>query len=246
MRLSLSISLSLVVSSVVVSSPVAFADQVAPSPDPAHHSAPDPAPAPSPVVTLAATTKEATSVKSASREHLNVQKLSGTPGYKSRNLATGLAVGGTVAAWAIEAGGLAVAISEENDKLAGSMLLSGFTLSLIAPSTGHLYAGKYLHAALFSTGRALGVMMVVAGSLDNVVPACFDSCSGDEDRGAGGAALIAGGIVLAAGLGIYDWMTAADAVDDYNREKAKQRGVSVSLLPTIADHGGGLAAVGTF
>lgn len=241
MKLSLSASLCAFLG-LAANSPRAFADDAPPSP-------PEPVPslvAPTVVTATDGPTEETSSASATTHASLDVRALSGMPGYKSRKLATRLAVGGTVAAWAIEAGGLALVLADDNSKLGGSMLLGGFTLSLIAPSGGHIYAGKYLHAALFSAGRAAGLLMVVAGSLEDTLPTCFDTCSGDEERGTGGSALIAGGLVLTVGLGLYDWATAGDAVDDYNRAKAKQNGVSLSLLPTVVNHGAGLAAVGTF
>jgi hypothetical protein len=166
---------------------------------------------------------------------LDVAALSGTPGYKSRSVARTWAIGSTLAAWGIS--GLGIALGDSNESLGGTLFFSGLGLSMVMPSAGHFYAGEVGHGILASSVRAAGVVIAAGGFFSGV---CFQECDNS-----GSSALVAVGLGMTVGFGLYDWIDAGRAVDRHNTRVAKSR-IQLGVVPMVSRHSTGLMLGGRF
>lgn len=166
------------------------------------------APPPAPLPSLA----EFVELKPTVDTNLLAAKLCGMPGYRSRGLATGLAIGSTVAAWAMMAGGIAL---EDDYSSLGRNVFSRRLRPrrrLLAPTTSMPATQCTLIRGTGLTIFGMGATTVGGGAL------VCGSCG----FGPGAEMMVVGGLTAAA-FGLHDWFTAADAVDEYNLELAKRR-----------------------
>jgi hypothetical protein len=160
---------------------------------------------------------------------------------KSPALATGLALGGTLAGAGLLAAGFSSseAGTPLHDQFA-LLMVSGSALLVFGPSLGNWYAHQG-----WSTGLAMrlggGLAMGVGGSL--IAAGLFRSAA---TSGAGLGIGLAGAGLLVTGVG-FDLWEAHRAVDGYNRRRAAPR---IAVAPMLARAGGaqrtGLAVVASF
>jgi hypothetical protein len=147
-------------------------------------------------------------------------------------------------AFALSAGGLGLSIglvgvgaTVHNSTIGGIGLLS----SLITPSAGEIYAGKF-----FTLGLGLRVVSAAAGiaGLEEAFKCFLASSECQHNNGLAGVLIVGGTIGYASGI-LYDIATAGSAVDDYNRRHNLH--VSPTVLPTASSGPAvGMAIGGTF
>ena len=133
---------------------------------------------------------------------------------KSRDTALALSIGGSIASVGLVVGGTA-ATERRAPQLGWAMIAA----SLLTPSLGEWYGGKYLTVGLGL--RAVGAATAVFGVLGSY---CNDaSCSTDL-----GHTLIGLGVITAVSGIIYDIATARGTVDAFNARHRR-----VGLAPTV-------------
>ncbi|MGN6107141.1 MAG: hypothetical protein ACTHU0_18685 [Kofleriaceae bacterium] len=152
------------------------------------------------------------------------------------DIALGLSLGGTVAAWSMILGG-AVLDASGRGELGSWVYTVGLGGTLLAPGLGHWYAGTFATRGLGL--RALGAGAAFAG-LVLIFGSVWDQDDGDAEGSVGVGLLIAGGGLYVGGT-IDDIVTAPGRVRRHN-----QRFEHVTLVPTIHHTGGGLAIAGRF
>jgi hypothetical protein len=135
--------------------------------------------------------------------------------HKDPTTAVLWSIGGTAASGAL----LIAGISGNN----ATLTTAGAISSLVTPSLGEWYAGKYLTAGMGI--RAASTVVMFAGVAQAI--SCWDSCSSGQSQDA--SAMVIGGLVGYAGGAIYDIATAGSAADDFN---AKHR-VHAMFAPTV-------------
>lgn len=131
------------------------------------------------------------------------------PALKDRSTAFALSVGGT----ALSAGLSVAGIATGNEKL----FVGGVLSSLVTPSAGEIYAGRYLTWG--QAIRAVSAGVEIAGMVEAY--RCFSAAFGfarpscHDNPALASALLISGMVGYSAGI-IYDIATAGSAVDRYN------------------------------
>lgn len=155
------------------------------------------------------------------------------PEPKDRGTAFALSAGGT----ALSAVLVIAGANSGNAPLVGAGLVG----SLIAPSAGHIYAGKLGTPGLVL--RVVSAGVAVAGV--NEALKCFgETGSCDHDPEWAGELLVLAGIGYASGI-LLDIATAGRAVDDYNQRL--QLRVTPAVIPTASSgRAVGLGITGSF
>lgn len=154
---------------------------------------------------------------------------------KSGATATGLAIGGTVAGFALMAAG-GNAESEELSWL-------GLGVAVVGPAAGHFYAGEPGHGVLTSTLRAASIASFAVG-FD--MSFCLFDCSDVSV-----AQRRTGDLLVFAGLGMYAATTIYDLVDAHQAAGRANRRRAATAAPALlrTPDGGqapGLVLAGSF
>jgi len=135
---------------------------------------------------------------------------------KSEHTALAWSLGGTAISAAMFVGGMA----SNNNGLAVAGLLS----SLVTPSFGELYAGRYVTVGM---GLRAAGLVALAGGLEDALLSCSESgCHGGETLMAVGAIGVVGGA-------LYDIATAPRAARSYNEAHARH----LTFAPTALRSG---------
>ena len=155
------------------------------------------------------------------------------PMPKDRGTAFALSAGGT----ALSAVLVMAGANSGNAPLVGAGLVG----SLIAPSAGHIYAGKLGTPGLLL--RLVSGGVAIAGLQEGLK--CFGQSSPcDHDPRLAGELLVAAGIGYASGA-LLDIATAGRAVDDYNQRL--QLRITPAVIPTASSGPAvGLGITGSF
>jgi hypothetical protein len=118
------------------------------------------------------------------------------------------------------------------------LLYTGLGSSIVTPSLGHFYAGKYLTVGMGIRAAAAGLALYgVSQNQDQ--PCDIDPTQNCPTLTGTGFTFIALATIAYIGGVAYDVRTTPDAVESYNK-------LHVQLLPTVTRGGGGLALGGSF
>jgi hypothetical protein len=154
-------------------------------------------------------------------------------GARSEGVALGLSIGGTAVSWTMI--GVAAALAHPGNRTTATVAGAGVLGTVLAPSFGHWYAGK------FAT-RGLGLRLAGAGlatlGFIGVIVACEDECTPTLQE-----ALLIGGVGLAIAGTIDDIVTVPRDVQRHN-----QRLYDTSIVPVVHHdtRSVGLAITGRF
>jgi hypothetical protein len=159
------------------------------------------------------------------------------PPTKSAWAATGLAVGVTIAGYAL--GAASEPLERDHPRVATTMLAASFVLSAAGPSAGHLYAGEPGHALRWTAIRGAGLLVGVTGT--SVAIHGYDRDQGYWFAAATFATI--GLATYAAGLS-WDLFDAHRAAGRANRRTAAAQS-RIAVTPTMGSSPG-LAIVGVF
>jgi hypothetical protein len=153
---------------------------------------------------------------------------------KSPGVGLALSAGGTAASIGLIAGGLAMASAGRVGNPGLGVATVGFIGTLVTPSFGEWYAGKYLTAGLGL--RLLGTTVAAIGVSKLAI--CFDDCGGEHINNSGAGTAIALGLVTYAAGIVVDVATAPSTVRESN---ARRHAV---IKPSILTSPSGGAAYG--
>ncbi len=122
------------------------------------------------------------------------------------------------------------------------VFFAGLGSAVITPSLGQIYSREYLTYGMAVRAGA-GVLAAIAVTTQQETVACDDGINKDckSLKGAGFALLGVAAIGFIGGMA-YDVMDASDAAVRANHAAI----FSVSVVPTVVPHGGGLGLVGSF
>lgn len=146
---------------------------------------------------------------------------------KSESTALALSLGGTAASAALVIGGA----SADN----GAMISAGLLSSLLTPSLGEWYAGKYVTAGMGL--RAASAVVTVVGLSASLK--CLDA-EGDCHSDASAPYLLGAGLLGYATGTIYDIATAGREARRYN----ERHGLTLTIAPTPVRGPGGQSTLG--
>ena len=155
-------------------------------------------------------------------------------GAKTPGTALALSAGGTAASL------LAIGIGVEQRPVGVPMLAAGAISLALTPSIGEWYSGEFFTPGLGLRLGAPVAALVVAFLANEVLPCRRDNAYCDPDPRVYTAGLLAGGAMLATGIG-YDIITAPREARRYNREHAQ-----MSIVPTGPVGSYGMSLVGRF
>lgn len=152
---------------------------------------------------------------------------------KSPEVGLALSAGGTAASLGLLVGGLAISAGPAGNRGLGIATV-GFLGTLVTPSFGEWYAGKYLTAGLGL--RLLGTAVATIGV--STLKICFDDCGGEHtDNSDAGAEIVLGLATYAAGI-IWDVASAPSTVRESNARR------HTVITPSIVTSPSGGAAYG--
>lgn len=156
------------------------------------------------------------------------------PEHKSGEVATGLAIGGTLAGFGLMAAGGAL----ESE----SLTWTGLGVALVGPSAGHIYAGEGRHALVTSSLRAGSFGMFAVGfSMSFCIFDCEDKSVSERRNGE----LLAFG-----GLGLYVATTLYDIVDAHQATRRANRAAAAAAPAVLTSPDGnrapGMVLTGAF
>lgn len=160
---------------------------------------------------------------------------------KSPALATGLALGGTLAGVGLVAAAVANDSAGEplHDQF-GLLIGTGATMLMFGPSLGNWYAHQPWSTGL---GMRLGACAILAVGVSQVAAGLFDN---EAQADTGALIVVAGAGLFVTGVGFDVW-EAHRAVDAHNRRRAAPR---LAVAPMLGRGGGarrtGLAVVASF
>lgn len=126
----------------------------------------------------------------------------------------------SVAGTAASVGVVAIGAQTHNSSLVGWGVLS----SLLTPSLGEWYAGKYVTAGMGL--RLLGGAVAIAGVAQAFETSCYIDCNSSSSSTSGGGLVLVGLATFAGGT-LYDIATARSAARDYNTSHR------LTVLPTV-------------
>ena len=131
---------------------------------------------------------------------------------KSPDVGLGLSAGGTAASIGFIATGLAMASAQQPRDLGYTIATVGLVSTLVTPSLGEWYAGKYLTGGLGL--RLVGTAVTAIGVSRFAI--CFDGCGGQSiDNSGAGTAIVLGLVTYAAGI-VWDIASAPSIVRESN------------------------------
>lgn len=131
---------------------------------------------------------------------------------KSPGVGLALSAGGTAASIGLIVGGLAISLRPAGNPGTGVATI-GVLSTLVTPSLGEWYAGKYLTAGLGL--RLLGTAVAAFGV--STVKICFD-CGEHIDNSGAGTVIVLGVAAYAAGI-IWDVASAPSTVTESNARR---------------------------
>ncbi len=140
---------------------------------------------------------------------------------KSEATATGLAIGGTVAGFALMAAGGA-----QDSEAMGWI---GLGVATVGPAAGHFYAGETGHGLVTTTIRAASIASFAVGF--EMSFCLFDCANRDVARRRTGDMLAFGGLGLYAATTIYDLVDAHQAAQRANRRLAMAPTPALLITP---------------
>jgi hypothetical protein len=148
----------------------------------------------------------------------------------SEGLASALSIGGTIVSVGLLVGA-GYLVDQDHDTEAAAVAIGGGLGLLIAPSSGHFYAGKY-----FPRGMWLRLSGVAAGGIAILVAKSADDLG---DAGISLLLLIGGSVAVLAGA--FDDMI---SVSDHVSRRNQMRGFAIA--PVVTPSSAGLALGGRF
>jgi hypothetical protein len=163
---------------------------------------------------------------SLSKPLLNPEKAKPAPiEEKSMGMAYGLAVGGTVAPFAL----LGLMLSHGNPTISGFVPI--WAGSVIGPSLGEFYAGSHARGWGATGVRTLGSTIVLVTFARGVGSAlsCIDNTADYQCKGPGATGFWVGGAIYAAGT-LYSLVDTKFAVERYRQRHAR---IEIGWTPTL-------------
>lgn len=166
----------------------------------------------------------------------------GDPGYRSPDMALALSLGLTLGGVGLNIWAQARVNNSVGDPSTATSVIGtvGSVLTLVGPTTGHIYAGRTWNPGLKWRLISVGVFTVTAVFF-------LSAAIGEHDGGGeGSTALLAIGVLASGitylGATIYEISTAPRAAREHNHRGS---GTTITIAPTLG-RAPGLAVVGTF
>lgn len=139
------------------------------------------------------------------------------PEAKSGTTATELAIGGTVAGFAL------MAVGGEQDSATLSWI--GLGVATVGPAAGHVYAGETGHGLLTSSIRAASIASFAVGF--DMSFCLFDCANANVERRR------TGDLLAFAGLGLYAAATIYDVVDAHQAARRANHRLAATAAPAL-------------